>query len=110
MGYRLYFAQHFNPDWKGGFLNRDFDKWDVLFYEKFSDNGYKDEDSSIYDIERKDVENYIEELKTLPSNDKNKFFQDDDDEPDSGYTNAQVIEILETILTSDDDTIRIEWF
>lgn len=107
MGYRLYFAQHYAPDWKGGYFNHNFDNWELLFDAKFAENGWRAESEDQFEVERADVKAYVEELKKLLYGDINEFFPKDSE--DSGYTNAQIIELLEQILTSDDDTIRIEF-
>lgn len=100
MGHRLHFAQHFDPKWEGGMFNRDQNQWDELFYAKFWENGWYDE-SNAYEVYRDDVKAYIEEIRVSPEV-KNEFIVD--------YTNEQVADNLEEILTSDDDNIRIEWF
>lgn len=109
MGYRLHYAQHYDPKWEGGYFNWDQEKWHNLFMAKFYDNGWTNEENTEYEVERDDVKAYIKELHDEDPNKKNEFFPDTDG-PDSGYTNEQVVEILEEILTSDDDSIRIEWF
>ena len=110
MGYRLHFAKHYAPKWEGGYFNWDLEKWQDLFYSKFYENGWKSEYEDIYEVDRKDVQDYIDEIKELFPEDKNEFFPDEKDEKDSGYTNKQIIEILEDILTSEDDLIRLECF
>jgi hypothetical protein len=108
MGYRLYYAQHYDPDWQGGYFNRDFDAWERLFDEKFAENGWHAENADIFEVSRADLQGYVNDLKELPASDQNEFFGNEKD-PSEGYTNEQIIEILEEILTSDDDTIHIEF-
>lgn len=108
MGYRLYFAQHYDPDWKGGFFNRDFDGWENLFDTKFAENGWRAEGADIFEVDRSDLQGYVNDLKEMPASAQNEFFGNEDS-PSEGYTNEQIIEVLEEILTSDDDMIRIEF-
>ena len=110
MGMRLHFAQHYDPQWQGGYFNWGGEQWDELFYAKFEENGWRSEDESYYEIQREDVKEYIADLKKLPGDDKNEFFPDEEGHSNSGYTNDQIIYILEEILTSDDDNIRLEFF
>lgn len=112
MGYRLHYAQHYHPSWQGGYFNWDIDKWEDLFCEKFYPNGWRSENEDMYEVQRIDVQKYVDELKKLPAEDFNEFFPNDftDKQQPNGYTNKQVIEILEEILLSDDDTIRLECF
>ncbi len=101
MGSRLHYAQHYNPEFKGGFFNRDHAAWEKLFMDKFAENGFNDEQNE-YEVERTDLQAYVDELKLLPDQHKNEYFTD--------YTNEMIIQQLEEVLTSDDDTIHIEWF
>ncbi len=110
MGMRLHYAQHYAPQWEGGYFNWDADKWDALFRAKFRDNGWSNEDETEYEVDRQDILAYIEELHDEKPEAKNEFFHDDEGEPNSGYTNEQIVQILEEILTSEDDTIRLEFF
>lgn len=110
MGYRVHYAQHYAPEWKGGYFNWNIEQWNDLFFARFSEGGWKDEHSDIYEVFRGDVEAYVKELKELKPEDKNEYFPDVAGEPNSGYTNQEIINILEEILTSDDEYIRLECF
>lgn len=111
MGYRLHYAQRYAPEWEGGYFNWDMDKWEDLFFARFNENGWKDENSDIFEVFRGDLEEYIKEIEGNPE-DFNEFFPNDDSDKQqpNGYTNAQIIEVLREILTSDDDNIRLECF
>lgn len=112
MGYRLHYAQHYDPAWEGGFFNRDLDKWDNLFHERFEFNGWKEEGQDDYQVLRADVQDYVNELQGKDPEAFNQYFTNDDADKDqpNGYTNAQIIEVLESILTSDDDDIHLTCF
>lgn len=108
MGYRLHFAQHYAPEFKGGAFNQRSEEWNDLFFAKFDENGWTNDENSEFEVLRSDVTAYIEELKKLPQDDTNEYFPKHGSE--TKYSNKDVIGILEDILTSDDDTIRLEWF
>lgn len=110
MGMRLHYAQHYAPEWKGGYFNWDSERWDDLFHSKFYENGWAKEDMSEYEVFRGDIKDYIKEIRRLPADDFNEFFPNDDKYQTNGYTNEQVIEVLEELLLSDDEHIRLEWF
>lgn len=103
MGARLHYAQHFDPDWQGGFFNRDLDAWDKLYEDKFVENGWRDENNlSHYAVARHDLVDYLSQLEYDGVGEMNEYFTD--------YTNQQVIDLLTQVLTSDDDLIHVSWY
>lgn len=102
MGARLHYAQHFDPDWQGGFFNRDQQAWDNLFEDKFVENGWRDgKNTAHYAVDRNDLVDYLASLD-LERDVHNEYFED--------YTNEQVIDLLTQVLTSDDDLIHVSWY
>jgi hypothetical protein len=102
MSIRLHYAQHFEPDWKGGYFGRDSEAWDSLFQDRFAENGWQGEYGSLqYEVDRDDLLAYRDGIILSPR-EKNQYFTD--------YTNEQVAANLSEVLKSDDDKIRLEWF
>lgn len=102
MGYRLHAHKHYAPQFIGGCFNHDYENWSILFADKFSENGWQNEDETECEVYRPDLENYVKHLKTLQPNRKNHYFPD--------YTNIAVASELEELLQSEDEYIRMEWF
>lgn len=104
MGYRLHYAKHYDPDWRGGFFSgEDASQFENLYFDKFSGNGWSSENEDIFEIDRIDMKVYADSLKKLDPSRKNKYMTD--------YTNAELAQILEDILEgTEDEIIRIEWF
>jgi hypothetical protein len=101
MGYRLHYAQHYNPNWQGGFFGGMPNEWDALFHAKLEEDGWKAEYSDEYEVSRDVLYKYIETLHDNPD-EKNEFFKE--------LTNKEVMDILSEFMKSDDEYIRIEWF
>jgi len=101
MGFRLHYAQHYAPEMKGGHFNRDESAWENLYNDRFAENGWHEESIWTYEVEREDLQAYVDEIKKSPEA-INEYFTD--------YNNRLVAEKLDEVLTSDDDTIRIEWY
>jgi hypothetical protein len=103
LGYRLHFAKHFEVNWQGGFFSSDSVlPFEQLYYDKFYENGWKEEYADVFEVDRTDLTAYVKHLSTLKPKGKNKYFKED--------TNEQIIGVFEEVLTSDDDVIRLEWF
>lgn len=108
MGYRLHYAKHFDPQWQGGLFNHDSEKWSELFYAKFNENGWINDEGDQCEVYRADLESYIAELAKLKPNAKNEFFAGADG---ASYTNKELATELQEILNgSEDEYIRMEWF
>lgn len=103
MGYRLHYAKHFAPDWQGGYFSGgEVDAFERLYYSRFAENGWMNEHEDQCEIDRDDIARYILHLKKLKPENKNYYMKD--------YTNAEFIEIMEDLLNSEDEMIRMEWF
>lgn len=102
MGYRLHYAQHYAPEWRGGYFNWGADKFAELFNDKFDESGWHSDNDDEFEIDRSDIENYLKELDALPAEDTHEYFSD--------YTNKEVADVFREILQSEDAVIRLEWF
>lgn len=104
MGYRLHYAQHFEPNWQGGYFNWKSNLFADLVRAEFETAWYNDDESE-FELERDDIVAYVKKLGKNP-NAKNKFLSNTDDP----VTNKEMIEVFNEILKSDDNSIRLEWF
>lgn len=107
MGYRLHYAQHYEPKWEGGYFNWKSEEFAQLVYTEFEASFWLNEDNSGCELERADIEKYIEKLLKDP-NSVNPYF--DSVSIEDCYTNKEVAEAFTEILKSDDNTIHMEWF
>ena len=105
MGYRLHYAQSYQPQWKGGYFNWQSDCFASLVRSEFEQNYWMNEDETACELGRKDIHKYIKKLLNNPDQ-PNKYFEGQTDQP----TNKEVAEVFSLILQSDDETIHMEWF
>lgn len=119
MGYRLHFAKTYKVEWDGGyFSNGELDQVEEMFRTELDGGFFAEEYSNSWEINKDELKAYISALKGLPPADPNKYFKTDEygskrDVTAYGYTNQDMIEILEDMLKNsepDEDYIRIEWF
>ena len=118
MGYRLHFAKQFKVDWDGGYFSGSELDTVAEMFRKELESFWTDEHSDIWEINKEELEGYISKLKSYPPAAANSYFKTDEvgekrDVATYGYTNQDMIEILEHMLKNsepNEDYIRIEWF
>lgn len=102
MGIRLHYAKHYEPEWSGGYFNWEHERFDELVEKEFTNYCNQSDDGSIIEIHRRDISQYVDRLSKLDQTAMHDIFID--------MTNEQIKHIMEEILTSEDDYIRMEWF
>jgi hypothetical protein len=105
MGYRLHYAKKYQVEWDGGYFNWQTDAFSKFVADKFSDSGWFSEDEASAELDKVDIEAYIEALEKLKPERNNKYF--------SGYTNVQVWQVFTEILNNsdpDNESVRLEWY
>ena len=106
MGYRLHYADKYDVQWVGGWFSWQKGIWDEFVREYLPSTWQsRDGDGEDYEIDVDELEEAIEELRKKPKK-KNEHFTD--------YTNEQVADILEEMLSSKtakkEGYVRLTWF
>lgn len=114
MGYRLHYAKQFKVEWDGGYFSGgDVDKVAELLMEN-CETFHSDENSDIWEVDKEELKEYIEQLKKTKMTSTNKYFDESGkDMATEGYTNGDLVEILTEILEGSEPSesyIRMEWF